>query len=160
LISVHFVQAKKCGDARGPAAWRTLPLEQRAAEFESRSIAQRGQAGTPNASDVSGVAPKRMSPDEKTRLMNFTDLLLPGVGILPYGRLADAARPLFTRPPVDPLREFTANVSDDQHRIRQAGTADRAEITRDSAGMPREQRTGEIQRALCTTGSSGKISTQ
>jgi hypothetical protein len=73
--------------------------------------------------------------------------LLPGVGLLPYRNIA-AARPLFTRPPVDPLRDFVTNVSDDLHRIRQAGTADLAEITRDTAGMPAEQRTPEIQRAL------------
>jgi hypothetical protein len=54
--------------------------------------AQRGQAGTPMASDASGIAPKQTSPDEKTRLMeNFTDLLLPGVGLLPSRNIAAAA---------------------------------------------------------------------
>jgi hypothetical protein len=132
------------------------PLAQRAADVEARMPSQRGLAGArnpfssvPEEHTPQGAAPKRMSPDEKTRLMeSFTDLLLPGVGILPYGRLGAAARPFFTRPPVDPLRTFTTNVSDDLHRIRQAGTADRAEITRDIASMPREQRTPEIQRAL------------
>jgi hypothetical protein len=132
------------------------PLEQRTADFEARTPSQRGLAGArnpfssvPEEHTPQGAAPKQMAPDEKTRLMeSFTDLLLPGVGVLPYGRLGAAARPLFTRPPVDPLRTFTTNVSDDLHRIRQAGTADRAEITKAIAGMPAEQRTPEIQRAL------------
>jgi hypothetical protein len=140
-----------------PPFGENYPLEQRAADFEARTPSQRGLAGArnpfssvPEEHTPQGATPKQMSSDEKTRLMeNFTDLLLPGVGVLPYGRLAAAARPLFTRPPVDPLRTFTTNVSDDLHRIRQAGTADLAEIKNAVRAIPRDQRAGDIQRALC-----------
>jgi hypothetical protein len=123
------------------------PLEQRVAEFESRSIAQRGQAGTPMASDVSGVAPKRMSLDEKTKVDGEFHRPAPA-----WCRRSPLWPPWCCRPPAihTSAGRSAARIHDQRfrHHIRQAGTADRAEITRDIASMPREQRTGEIQQTL------------
>jgi hypothetical protein len=84
------------------------------------------------------------SLEEKVRKVeSVTDMALPVVGLVPYAKLPR----LFARPP-DPLKGFTSEVADDLFKLRQTGTADRAELRSALEAQPAPERTQEVQEII------------